>query len=72
MGFVRVFSRLFATDAGRAPCAVLCALALLPAAAGAAPYGSRDPGQMLQTAPRQVVPPDGERSFSRVLKNPLL
>ncbi len=64
MGFVRVFSRLFATDAGLAPCAVLCAFALLPAAAGAAPYGSNDPAQIPQTAPRQVAHPGGERSFT--------
>ncbi len=64
MGFVRVFYRQFFTRAGRSPCHVLCALALLPAAAGAAPYGSSDPGQMPQTVPQQMARLDGERSFS--------
>ncbi len=64
MGFVRVFYRQFFTRAGRSPCHVLCALALLPAAAGAAPYGSNDPAQMPQTVPQQKARLDGERSFS--------
>ena len=64
MGFFRVFYRQFFTRAGRKPWHILCALALLPAAAGAAPYGSNDPAQMPQPAPRQVAHPGGERSFT--------